>query len=120
MDKRIKKIRADFGVTQEKFAERIGLTRNYINLIETGRRVPADRTISDICRIYGVNEEWLKNGIGEPYVSLSKTQQIGEFVNEVMAEVDDSFKKRFILALSKLNAQDWDSLQKLVEEIIRG
>lgn len=120
MEKRIKKIRADFGCTQEKFAEKIGLTRNYINLIETGRRIPADRTISDICREFGVNEDWLKNGVGEPYVSRTKAQQIGSFVNDVMSEVDESFKKRFILALSKLDERDWETLQKIMDEMEKG
>lgn len=62
MNTRIKAVRQKFGLTQAQFAERISLSQNYIALIETGKRDPSDRTISDICREFGVSLDWLKNG----------------------------------------------------------
>lgn len=62
MNTRIKTVRQKFGLTQAQFAERISLSQNYIALIETGKRDPSDRTISDICREFGVSLDWLKNG----------------------------------------------------------
>ena len=57
MIKRIIKIREDNGLNQEKFAEKIGLSRNFINQVENGKKNISDRTISDICRLFNVNEE---------------------------------------------------------------
>ena len=49
MKNRILKIRKDSKLNQEDFGLRLNLTKNYISLIETGNRIPSDRTISDIC-----------------------------------------------------------------------
>ena len=48
MKNRILKIRKDSKLNQEDFGLRLNLTKNYISLIETGNRIPSDRTISDI------------------------------------------------------------------------
>lgn len=65
MNERIKQIRRELGLTQTEFAERIGLKQNSIALIESGKRNISDQAILSICREYGVNEEWLRTGIGE-------------------------------------------------------
>lgn len=59
---RIKEVRQKLNLTQAEFAEMIGLSQNYIALIETGKRVPSSRTVSDICRVFGVSLDWLKTG----------------------------------------------------------
>ena len=64
---RIKELRKALGMTQEKFAERIGLKRNSVALIELGRDT-SDQTIFAICREFRVNEEWLRNGAGDMFV----------------------------------------------------
>ena len=67
MNERIKSIRKSLNMTQELFSKKLNLSRNYIALIETGDRIPSDRTISDICREYNINEQWLRTGEGEMY-----------------------------------------------------
>jgi len=64
---RIKKIRKELDLTQQEFAERIGIKRNTIANYETGRNDPVDSVISLICREFGVNEEWLRTGNGEMF-----------------------------------------------------
>lgn len=68
MNTRIKFLRKHSGLTQEKFAERIGLKQNTIALIESGKRNISDQAILSICREFGVREEWLRTGEGEMYV----------------------------------------------------
>lgn len=65
MNSRIKKVRRFFDLTQQAFAERIGLKQNTIALIESGKRSTSDQTIYAICREFGVNETWLRTGEGE-------------------------------------------------------
>ena len=43
-----------------------------------GTNTFSERTIKDICRIYNVNEEWLRTGNGEPYVPKTKNEEIAE------------------------------------------
>ena len=78
MEDRMKIIRQAVGLTQAEFADKINISRNYIALIETGRREPSDRTIYDICRVFRVSEEWLRTGNGEMFLPKSRTQQVDE------------------------------------------
>ncbi len=64
---RIRVIREQSGLTQDEFAKKIKLARNTITLIESGRRNPSERTLSDICQRFNVNKDWLLTGNGEMY-----------------------------------------------------
>ena len=66
MNERIKKVRKALDLTQQEFAERIGMKRNSIALIEKGRNT-SDQTVFAICREFNVNEEWLRTGTGEMF-----------------------------------------------------
>ena len=67
MKERFKRIRKDAGMTQKAFADRLGLSQNFIAQIEIGTKVPSDRTVVDVCRAYSIREEWLRTGEGEMY-----------------------------------------------------
>ena len=67
MSERIKRLRKSLDLTQQEFADRIGIKRNTIANYESGRNEPVDSVISLICREYGVNEIWLRTGNGEMF-----------------------------------------------------
>lgn len=69
MHERIRKLRKFLDLTQEKFAERIGIKRNTIATYESGRNEPVDSVIALICREFHVNEEWLRYGTGDMFSS---------------------------------------------------
>ena len=117
MNDRIKHIRKSLHMTQDEFATKIGLSRNFIAQVENGTKNPSDRTVSDICREFDVNEEWLRNGTGEMFVHKSKDEQIAEMLADIQKEGDASFKHRLISALTRINESDWDTLEKLIDEI---
>lgn len=64
---RIKKIRKELDLTQQKFADKLGIKRNTIAMYEMGKTSPSDQTIKSISREFSVNEEWLRTGIGEMF-----------------------------------------------------
>lgn len=64
MINRIIKVREESNLSQEKFADRLGLSRNFINQVENGKKNISERTLADICREFNVNEEWLRTGRG--------------------------------------------------------
>lgn len=68
MHTRIKELRKILKLTQPEFAQKLNLSGNFIFLIEKGERKPSDRTIADICRIFNVNENWLRTGEGEKFI----------------------------------------------------
>ena len=120
MNERIKQLRVESELTQMQFAEKIGLSRNYIAMIEMGAREPSDRTISDICRVFGVSEAWLRDGIEPMYVTRSMNEELARLVNDLMSDADDSFRKRFISLMLTLSPDQWHTIEDFVEKLSRG
>ena len=120
MGERIKKLRKYFDLTQKEFAERIGSNQNNIANYETGRRTPSSAAVNNICKTFGVSEEWLRTGEGEMILPVTLDENIAAFVGEVLAHRDDNFKKRFINMLSSLNEKQWELLETLVKEMTKG
>lgn len=73
MNKRIKTLRKELELTQSQFAENLNITKSAIANMETGARNITDRTISDICSKFNVNEEWLRTGKGEIFIQNDNT-----------------------------------------------
>ena len=113
MKDRIKKIRKELDLTQQKFAEKIGVKQNTVAQYEMGRNIPIDSVISLICREFNVNEQWLRDGAGEMFIERTRDEQIASFVGSIQASADDSFKKRFISILSALDESEWELLEKM-------
>lgn len=113
MNKRISQIRKMSGLNQQSFAEKIGLTKNFVSLMETGNRVPSDRTISDICREFNINESWLRTGEGEMVKPVNRDAEIASFMGDVMRGESDDFRRRLVAVLAKLDASEWELLEKM-------
>ena len=118
MQDRIKQVRQSEGLTQAEFAEKIGLSRNYIAMIEIGQREPSDRTIKDICRIFGVNEIWLRTGVGEPFTPLSRSEELAAIFERM--EVGDDAKSRLIREMARMPDEAFPSFVKFVEQLYKN
>lgn len=68
MKDRIKQLRKVLGMTQQKFADAIGVKQNTVAQYEMGRNEPIESVINLICKEYNVNPDWLRNGTGEMFV----------------------------------------------------
>ena len=117
MNERIKKIRKALDLTQQKFADQLGVKRNTVGQWECGINAVTDQVINSICREFNVNETWLRTGEGEMFIELSRDEQIAEFVGRTLSTESESFKKRFIAMLAKLDESDWDTLEKIALEL---
>ncbi len=73
MKDRIKALRKELRLTQQAFAERIGVKQNAIAQYEMGRNTPLPSIIALICREFGVSEEWLREGTGEMFAPAPST-----------------------------------------------
>ena len=107
MGERVKELRKALGLSGEKFGEKIGVTRSAISDIERGRNGLSDSNILAICREFNVNEEWLRTGMGEMFKDMSLDEEIISFIGEIQWDTSNTFKKRFISAISKLNEEEW-------------
>lgn len=114
---RFKELRKALGLTQEEFAEKIGLSRSYINLIEMGKKNPADRTIRDICRTFKVDYDWLVYGDGDEMFA-DDNGDAQAIVDSVMTG-DNEFAKEILVKLSKLSEEHWQQLKEIFEELTK-
>lgn len=117
MKDRFKELRKELNVTQQEFADKLKISRNFVAQIEMGSKVPSDRTIDDVCREFNVSEEWLRTGNGDMFVPGIKDKQISAMLADVMKSGEDSFRHRLVPALARLDDEGWDNLEKLIDMI---
>lgn len=119
MKERIKKLRKELNLTQQGFADKLGLKRQTIAAYEIGKIEPSDSTLLLICEKFSVRKEWLQNGNGEMHKKRTKNQEIAAFMNDVMDLPDKAFKKRFIESIQKLDQNDWEAIEKIANKILK-
>lgn len=96
---RIIQVRKSLDLNQTKFAEKSGMSRNFVNRMENGEFQPSDRTISDVCRRLNINENWMRTGEGE-----MKSQTEDEYMKMwVDLVTNDDETKKAIMAFYKLS-----------------
>lgn len=119
LGERIKEVRTNKGLTQEQFSGKIGLSRNYVARIEIGERLPSDRTIKDICREFGVDELWLRTGIGEAFSVPTREEEMTKLFKNLMADRPETFRRRAITALLRFSSDspEWELLENIYNSI---
>lgn len=118
MNERVKELRKALGLSGEKFGERIGLKRNSLSQIETGRNSLSESNILSICREFNVNEEWLRYGNGEMFIETKSDNELFKWAGKVLGSKDMTFRKSFVNALSKLSEDDWEKVEKFTRSLI--
>lgn len=117
MMNRIKALRKELGLSQEEFGNRLGLTRGAITNLEYGKTEAKPLFIDLVCKTYGVRRDWLLNGDGKMFEPDTREQEISKFVTQVIRDKPGSFKRRFALALSRLDEDGWATLEKFANLI---
>lgn len=120
MKDRIKEVRKALGLSQTEFGERVGVKQTTIAGYETGAKNPMDAVITSICREFDVNETWLRYGEGKMFLELTRDQKIADFVGTVLQGESDSFKRRFVSMLAKLDESEWAFLEAKATELVEG
>lgn len=114
MGERVRELRKTLGLSGEKFGEKIGLKRNSLSQIETGKNNLSEQSILAICREFNVNEEWLRSGTGEMFKDMTLDEEIISFIGDIQWDASSTFKKRFISAIAKLSDEEWKVLEKII------
>ena len=116
---RLKQIRKKLGCNQNEFAEKLGISVSNISSYEAGRRNPSDAVINLICEKFSVNKEWLETGKGEMFIQKTENEKIAEFLADVLKAGEKDQRYRFIAAISELDENDWNTIQKLAEKLVK-
>ena len=120
MNERIRDLRKSAGMTQAELARRIGLTQNFVAMIESGAREPGDRTIRDICQAFGVNEIWLRTGAGDMLAAKTREEEMTEAVGRLMATAPDSFKASQVSVMLRFDPDgpEWAVVERIYRSIV--
>lgn len=120
MKDRIRLLRKELKLNQTDFGERIGVKQASVAGYEAGIRTPLDAVITSICREFNVNEDWLRTGNGEMFLPMTRSDEIAKMTTDLFRGEESSFKSRLILALSKLDENEWAVLEKIAKELENG
>ena len=105
MRDRIRMLRKELELTQQEFADKLGIKRTTIANYELGRNEPDDSVISLICDRYHVSEHWLRTGEGEMFIELSEDDELQQLIDESMRDDSGEFKRRLAAAILKLTPE---------------
>ena len=117
LNERIKDVRLTRKLSQTDFAKKISVSRSAVCKMESGENSPSEQTIKLMCKEFGVNEDWLRTGQGDMFKPRTKNEELLSFVNDVMELEDDSFKKKLVNALAKLDTKDWECLENIASKL---
>lgn len=117
MKDRIKEIIRSEKLTMTKFGEILHISQSMVSLLCSGKNTPSDRTISDICREFRINERWLRTGEGEMYQSFSQQDQLERFFADVLTTAPDA-RSDCLAAMAKLPPEFWGMLVDCAKEIV--
>lgn len=121
MNERLKQLRKAEELTQEEFAKRLGMNKNYVYLMEAGHRPVSDKTVKEICQAFNVNEIWLRTGAGEMRTPKTKQSEIADITARLFKMDSDSKQYKFIVALSEyllqLDEKEMQSMLDLIRKL---
>lgn len=112
MNNRLRELRKTLKMNQEDFGKLLGITKSGVSDLESGRRNVTEQHII-MLKMHDVNEEWLREGTGKMFVERSRDEEISIFIGKLLEKESNSFQKRFISMLAKLEVSDWEVLEKM-------
>lgn len=117
MNDRILEVINKSGLTKAKVAERLNVSAAFVTKLCNGTSKPSDRTISDICREFRVNETWLRTGEGKMRIDSSQRDQLEHFFADVLTTAPDK-RSAFVASLDSLPPEFWDMVADWAEAYV--
>ena len=116
MNKRIKELRIQLGLTLEEFGNSLGFSRSSMSNIETGYRGVTDRLIIAIVNTYNVSEDWLRHGTGEMFIE-SKESHLSELAKQYAL---DDMEVKIVEAFLELSPDKRAAIKEYVSVLAKS
>lgn len=116
MNKRIKELRKELKLTQQGLADALNISKSTIEAYEYRNVTVTDRTISDICRIFHVNELWLRTGEGSMFQERTREVEIAEMTAKYFKADDTDFGYQLARILNEVSDDEIEILYKVAEK----
>lgn len=118
MSERISEVVNLSGLNKTVFAEKINVSQSLVSLICSGKANPSDRTISDICRVFGVNEIWLRTGDGEMLAKKTREEELAEIFTRL--QYNDDAKSQLIRAIARMPDEAFPAFAAFVTQLCKN
>lgn len=116
MNKRIKELRKYLQYNQKQFADALGIAQTSVSFLEREGSNVTEQNIKTICTVFNVREEWLREGTGNIFKSLSPDEELIKYISELVQD-GDQLKKDLILTILKLDSEDWEVIKKIITSL---
>lgn len=104
-------------LSKAKFADPIHVTPQFLSAVCNGKSSLSERTIQDICRVYGVDELWLRDGIGEMFRPRTREDEITSFCADLLGPDATEDQKKLVANLGKLTPEQWSFLYDIIKTL---
>ena len=121
MNERLKKLRKTLDLTQQKFADRLGVKRNTVGQWECGINAITDQVVFSICREFDVNEEWHRTGEGEMFEQMTEQQKLLKYTGMLLKDKDSAIVnaiQSFIVTYEQLDDTSKATLEKIAQQFV--
>ena len=121
MNERLKKLRKTLDLTQQKFADRLGVKRNTVGQWECGINAITDQVVFSICREFDVNEEGLRTGEGEMFEQMTEQQKLLKYTGMLLKDKDSAIVnaiQSFIVTYEQLDDTSKATLEKIAQQFV--
>lgn len=125
MNERIKRLRKKLELSQEEFGKQIGIGKTSVSKIETGENSPSEQTIMLMCKVFNVNEEWLRTEQGSDdnmFVKISPSEKAYNRFGYIMENASPSKKAALTILLELLYTvpdDKWELIMKQYDEVVK-
>lgn len=113
---RIKSLRKELKLTQEKFGEKLGMKKNSISQIENGVNALTEQLLVSICREFSVNENWLRTGDGKMFVEVPAEDEYFKAVTQI-SKSKDKLAMQAIIEYWNLDDTSKETLRNYIYKI---
>lgn len=117
MNERIKQVRKLKKLSQTAFGEPLGASRDMINNVENGRAAVSDMMIAAICRVYNVDEVWLRTGTGQPFPKKSRRDVIDEYIGQLSEGKRSDIEQLLIELMAETSVEEWQALSAVFRRL---
>lgn len=124
MNKRVKELRKTLGLTLEKFGEKLGVGKNAISRIETGKSNLTDQMLTAICNVNWdgkyVNKDWLRGNSDKMFRSDSGDNLKSLAEKYRMTDMEYNFLKEYLKLEPSIRETFFEALNKIFSGMYAG
>ena len=118
LNERLKEVRLKKGLSQEEFGKRIGIeSRGHISALESGNRNITDRIIKDICREFGISEDWLRYNKGDMEIKDCQDNRYFSNIGKLQ-RADDETIMRWVNVIAETDPSVLKEIEKFMKNLL--